>query len=68
MLGTALELLQMGISLRMGSLAVAAGRLILSRIDTVCQTDAFLDSGMSRRDLIVVALQAVVDNSYTEEA
>lgn len=56
---TPLELLQLGISLGLAELSTAAARSVLLHLETVSRSEAFEASGMSKRELVVAALEAI---------
>lgn len=58
MASTPFEALQLGVSLGMRKLSVAAARAVLLRLETVSRSEAFEASGMTKRDLVVAALEA----------
>lgn len=53
-----LEVLQLGVSLGMKNLSVAAARAVLLQLDKVSRSEAFEASGMTKRELVVAALEA----------
>lgn len=55
---TPLELLQLGVSLGLRALSMAAARTVLLQLERVCSSEAFASSGMTKRELIVAALEA----------
>eukprot|EP00903_Cladosiphon_okamuranus_P021748 g19996.t1 len=55
---TPLDVLQLGVSLGMPDLSAAAGRAVLRQLDSVSRSEAFEASGMSKRELVVAALEA----------
>lgn len=53
-----LEVLQLGVSLGLRTLSVAAARAVLLKLETVSRSEAFEVSGMTKRDLVIAALEA----------
>lgn len=53
-----LEVLQLGVSLGLRTLSVAAARAVLLQLETVSRSEAFEASGMTKRDLVIAALEA----------
>lgn len=56
---TPLDVLQLGISLGLTELSAAAARSVLLHLETVSRSEAFEVSGMSKRELVVAALEAI---------
>ncbi|CAM9211740.1 unnamed protein product, partial [Hapterophycus canaliculatus] len=56
---TPLEVLQLGMSLGLTELSTAAARSVLLHLETVSRSEAFEASGMSKRELVVAALEAI---------
>lgn len=56
---TPLDVLQLGVSLGLPELSAAAARAVLLQLDNVSKSEAFEASGMSKRELVVAALEAV---------
>lgn len=53
-----LEVLQLGASLGLPDLSAAAARAVLLQLETVTRSEAFEVSGMTKRELVVAALEA----------
>ena len=53
-----LEALQLAVSLGLRNLATAAAQAVLLRLETVSRSEAFEASGMTKRELVVAALEA----------
>lgn len=53
-----LEVLQLGASLGLPGLSAAAARAVLLQLESVSRSEAFLASGMTKRELVVAALEA----------
>lgn len=54
-----LDVLQLGVSLGLPKLSAAAARAVLLQLDRVSTSEAFEASGMSKRELVVAALEAI---------
>lgn len=54
-----LDILQLGSSLGLRALSAAAARAVLLQLDRVSTSEAFEASGMSKRELVVAALEAI---------
>ncbi|CBJ30496.1 similar to ankyrin 2,3/unc44 [Ectocarpus siliculosus] len=54
-----LELLQLGVSLALPDLSAAAARAVLLQLDRVSRSEAFEESSMSKRELVMAALEAM---------
>ncbi|CAN0450552.1 unnamed protein product [Ectocarpus sp. 8 AP-2014] len=54
-----LELLQLGVSLALPDLSTAAARAVLLQLDRVSRSEAFEESSMSKRELVMAALEAM---------
>lgn len=53
-----LEVLQLGVSLGLRALSVAAARAVLLQLEAVSRSEAFEASGMTKRELVIAALEA----------
>lgn len=54
-----LEVLQLAISLDLPHLSAEAAKAVLLQLERVSRSEAFEESGMSKRELVVAALEAV---------
>ncbi|CAM9560352.1 unnamed protein product [Ectocarpus sp. 8 AP-2014] len=54
-----LELLQLAVSLALPDLSAAAARAVLLQLDRVSRSEAFEESSMSKRELVMAALEAM---------
>ncbi|CAM9822278.1 unnamed protein product [Ectocarpus sp. 4 AP-2014] len=54
-----LELLQLGVSLTLPDLSAAAARAVLLQLERVSGSEAFEESSMSKRELVMAALEAM---------
>lgn len=53
-----LEVLQLGVSLGLRSISVAAAQSVLLQLERVSRSEAFDVSGMTKRELVMAALEA----------